>query len=928
MTFRKSLSLILTVATLTSSATAKEKLETRRFDVLPTFSEVAVPWQDQAALNENTFVSTADMEEANYKEFLAKLGVTWSEGSEFSYLATIGKVQITNTPDNIELVRKILILANLNPCLIEVQVDFVEYDLRDIEALTRENQIGRDPLLALWKKGKGKLLHSGKTRTKSGQECVVKGVTECIYPTEFNVLPREARGKAGRDEPIATVEPLNFEMREVGNILQCIPEISKYGNNINILLNPEHLNSPIWKDYSKTSTGKEKNKLQPPTKQPFFYRFSISSQATVANNSTLLLGGGLRNDSKGKCTYCFLSARLIDMKGNLIPHVSPHDLASPASDNPNKDNLETKYYYIVPSLMERWPETFGKQRKSATTQQLIDYWKRFHSDHGGINWPEGSDIYYFPGLNLLKIINTRDNINKFEFTDSLMGSYKENNPEQPEARIDFVEFDLNDIDRLALNNTVTYTSLKKLWKKGKGRLLSTQCVLSRNGHEAITRNTTEYIYPTEFNVKTCISTNKPDVCITSPTVQPQNSEMREVGTILQMVPEYCDQTINLLLNPQYINMPTWENFGTTLISGVLPMEQPFFSVYSISTQISIANKNSILLGGGISNNNGDKIIYSFLTANLTDPNGDHIEPPINNNNKPLPQLDAPAGLAIRIIDLPEQDYYRRSSAATELNGNDKNELSEKSPEQPPRINLRMFFEDMGIEWPKGSSAEYYPQSSKLVIISKQKQIDLIHQVMSTGPGPRNIVIQADYVEFDTDEISQLSSRKGVTEENLRELWSNRKGKLINTSVVQTKSGQEAIVKGVTEFLYPTEFETKKAKTPTGKIDVAEPQNFEMREAGNILQVVPEISAEGKFVNLLLNPQLVTESEWKQYGNGKNLNMPQPFFHSYSTSTQVTVKNGETILLGGGMNNPTGDKTVFIFLKAEIVDERGEPVTQD
>jgi len=158
--------------------------------------------------------------------------------------------------------------------------------------------------------------------------------------------------------------------------------------------------------------------------------------------------------------------------------------------------------------------------------------------------------------------------------------------------------------------------------------------------------------------------------------------------------------------------------------------------------------------------------------------------------------------------------------------------------------------------------------------------------------------------------------------------------LLSAPKVVTKSGQEAIMKVVTEYIYPTEYkvqisqQSQSSSITSGSgsgdpIAIVEPQNFEMREVGVILQVVPEVSAEGQMINLLLNPQVVSEPVWKNYGTKlpktvrKNvwdeiaqafydvseteyidLPMEQPFFSVRSVQTQISIYNGATVVLGG------------------------------
>jgi general secretion pathway protein D len=160
--------------------------------------------------------------------------------------------------------------------------------------------------------------------------------------------------------------------------------------------------------------------------------------------------------------------------------------------------------------------------------------------------------------------------------------------------------------------------------------------------------------------------------------------------------------------------------------------------------------------------------------------------------------------------------------------------------------------------------------------------------------------------------------------------------LLSAPKVVTKSGQEAIMKVVTEYIYPTEYEVQISQqsssgsiTTGGAADplaIVEPQNFKMRPVGIILQVVPEVSAEGQMINLMLNPQVVSEPVWKNYGTKVpkttyraptaeerilnptatsiaqteyiDLPMEQPFFHVRSVQTQLSVYNGATVVMGG------------------------------
>ena len=89
--------------------------------------------------------------------------------------------------------------------------------------------------------------------------------------------------------------------------------------------------------------------------------------------------------------------------------------------------------------------------------------------------------------------------------------------------------------------------------------------------------------------------------------------------------------------------------------------------------------------------------------------------------------------------------------------------------------------------------------------------------------------------------------------------------------------------------------------------MVEPGGFEMREVGVILQVIPEVSADGQMIDLVLNPQIISEPTWEDYGfdyyssrstEPVHVSMRQPFFKVRSISTGISIYNGATVVMGG------------------------------
>lgn len=190
--------------------------------------------------------------------------------------------------------------------------------------------------------------------------------------------------------------------------------------------------------------------------------------------------------------------------------------------------------------------------------------------------------------------------------------------------------------------------------------------------------------------------------------------------------------------------------------------------------------------------------------------------------------------------------------------------------------------------------------------------------------------------------------------------------LLSAPKVTTQAGQEATIRVVTEYIYPTEFEV----TPITGIDragnativggVVQPSGFETREVGVLLQVAPDVSPEGQMITLNMRPEVVSEPEWKNYGSEytapdgsrMQLSMEQPFFHTRTISTSISIYNEATVVMGGMITegrNEVNDKIPFlgdipvigrlfrskyeqsmkknllIFVTARLVDPAGRPV---
>lgn len=150
-------------------------------------------------------------------------------------------------------------------------------------------------LHALEQNGNADLLSAPKVTARSGEEAVIKVVTEFIYPTTFEVqggqIGQNTSGSAANVIQETTVVPQDFATREVGVILNVLPEVSQDGNMINLTMKPQVVTDPIWYQYGSTvrrADGSEQVLNMP---QPFFQVRAIETKISIYDGATVAMGG-------------------------------------------------------------------------------------------------------------------------------------------------------------------------------------------------------------------------------------------------------------------------------------------------------------------------------------------------------------------------------------------------------------------------------------------------------------------------------------------------------------------------------------------------------------------------------------------------------------------------------------------------------------
>lgn len=214
--------------------------------------------------------------------------------------------------------------------------------------------------------------------------------------------------------------------------------------------------------------------------------------------------------------------------------------------------------------------------------------------------------------------------------------------------------------------------------------------------------------------------------------------------------------------------------------------------------------------------------------------------------------------------------------------------------------------------------------------------------------------------------------------------------LMSAPSVVTQTGKQASIEIVREFRYPTEYDPPQVPQSQSSGSVqpvtpATPSGFETRNLGVTLQVEPTVGPDGFTIDLHLRPQVSEFDGFVNYGSPINTIAPimrngivlsdngaglspipigtrsilltenvinQPIFSIREVDTNVTIYDGQTVVLGGLMREDvqkSEDKTpiigdiplvgrlfrtsadqrikrnLIIFVTANLIDPAGQPL---
>ena len=572
----------------------------------------------------------------------------------------------------------------------------------------------------------------------------------------------------------------------------------------------------------------------------------------------------------------------------------------------------------------------------------------------GVDWPEGSSIKRIKSLGTMTVHNTPGNLSKFE---RILDEF-ELGIAQIELDVRFVSagraaleavgyFDTNRVDAAVLQ--------ERLMARDDVKLLEAPRIVTRPGEDAVVKHVKEIIYPTDYDVQL----NHNAAALTNAaalfaTVEPQAFTMRTIGSIVQVTPTLTDdwELIDLELNVQLVGEPEWKDYGAKAkgegaATYDLPMEQPFIPVFSADTKVSIRPGRTIVLGGVTDSRrkNEDNFTLAFVTARILNGVGEAYAPRVEKGSSHEVRRRFEAeGMESWTWHYVPPFYHMPMGPAEEKTPEEIAKEKAEEVVETEKFWREWFTLASGADWPEGAAVHELKGLNRIWVKNTPTNLVKIAKTLEEVYGNALVEFDLRYVEAGQKALSEVGYF-GTNRVNaavlLERLMARDDARLLEAPRVITRPGEEAFLKGVLEYIYPTDYYVNHACTSqaVGTNTVygsdsagaaVEPQCFTMREVGTFVQVTPTLTADGKVIDIELDMQLVGEPEWKDYGakakwkgaTTYDLPMEQPFFPvRASADTKIGVRPGSTCVFGGGADRRKGDedKFVLIFVTPRLVD---------
>lgn len=249
--------------------------------------------------------------------------------------------------------------------------------------------------------------------------------------------------------------------------------------------------------------------------------------------------------------------------------------------------------------------------------------------------------------------------------------------------------------------------------------------------------------------------------------------------------------------------------------------------------------------------------------------------------------------------------------------------------------------EVGIRFPKGTSAVYHAGTSLLTVVNSSDQLELVEAYIGGGGGHHisQMLILVEYIEVEDSLYHDWIFKNRLTGDGFplrnqaREWIKSGEATIVETALVISMSGQRAKVESIHEVIYPTEGDppeipndlTLEGKDTRAPITASTSTAFETRNVGTTLEVDPVLGADNFTLDLNLAPEIVGQNgytHWPPEAEDEFFTISLPKFHTMRVSTQMTLLDGHYGFLGTFRPSKAVDVSrkrplILAFVRADV-----------
>lgn len=309
--------LIVCVAVLCLSwpahaADAPVKMETRRYPGVTQYVRqmlhAASGDGEFIPMSDGRFTPTnwADTVAADLKKYLGQLGVSFTNGAYVVADPLSEDVLIRNTQAEHAKIRPMLELHDCDSGQILFDSALVAFPRKDIEALARKSRTAtpaQAEIQNLWQTGRGRLIASQKTVTRSGVNTQMTAADEIIFPAGGGTNPVPAS--------VSESDQAELETREAGFIMNITPTLHPDGRTVDITMAPAYTTLAGTNSFDTIveTAGKSPATVHHRKERPVFRTGRVLTICALEDGATLVLGD-LAVPSSPESIYLFMSVSM------------------------------------------------------------------------------------------------------------------------------------------------------------------------------------------------------------------------------------------------------------------------------------------------------------------------------------------------------------------------------------------------------------------------------------------------------------------------------------------------------------------------------------------------------------------------------------------------------------------------------------------